>query len=388
MGEPVPIALLGHLALSGLLSSNAMATRPFSEAAESRFAPYIWELQEYFATSGLRFGTPEDIPGIMKRLREPGIFSKDLSSLVRSFILRQGGELAHAQLIEILSFAIAGPEMARSPQQYREPLRELLAFVTDVMKRPWNLPPGERIEAEIVPFPDEYGARRPESDPVHEMDAAAEIAALPEIESEPAPPQSSPILIDRREPIAEATTPPLVLDDPLTPDTPADAVPPIAPNPEPNAMPETVAPRSAISEVLAAESERMATPPEPILPIVLVPEVEPILLPMLRSISTAAANLGENDAEDESRRSAVQRRIVIAVAAALLLAAVLVVAYRAHKAGEVDTVPADDSSQSMGAPTNQVTSPASPQTSSTGARLDIQHQISGFRDTLELQAAG
>jgi hypothetical protein len=89
----------------------------------------------------------------MERLHAPGTFSDDLSSLVRSFVLRQGGAMPHAQLMEILSFAIAGPEMALSPQQYRGPLRELFAFVGGVMRRPWNVPPGDRFEAEIVRFP-------------------------------------------------------------------------------------------------------------------------------------------------------------------------------------------------------------------------------------------
>ena len=128
-----------------------MATRPLPEAAESRYAPYIEELHEFFATSGIPFGSPDDIFLVADRLQAPGSFSEDLGSLIRSMVLREGGAMPHAQLLEIMSLAIAGPELAREPQQYREPLRQLLAFVSGVMRRPWNVPSSET--AEVVPFP-------------------------------------------------------------------------------------------------------------------------------------------------------------------------------------------------------------------------------------------
>ncbi|MDP9052656.1 MAG: TonB family protein [Acidobacteriota bacterium] len=128
-----------------------MATRPLPEAAESRYAPYIEELHEFFATSGMPFGSPDDIVLIADRLQEPGSFSEDLGSLIRSMVLREGGAMPHAQLLEILSLAIAGPELAHAPQQYQDPLRQLLKFVSGVMRRPWNVPSSET--AEVVSFP-------------------------------------------------------------------------------------------------------------------------------------------------------------------------------------------------------------------------------------------
>jgi TonB family protein len=128
-----------------------MATRPLPEAVESRYAPYIQELHEFFATSGIPFGSPDDVVLVADRLQEKGSFSEDLGSLIRSMVLREGGAMPHAQLLEILSLAIAGPELAPAPQQYRDPLRQLLAFISGVMRRPWNVPSSEN--AEVVPFP-------------------------------------------------------------------------------------------------------------------------------------------------------------------------------------------------------------------------------------------
>ena len=147
-----------------------MATRPLPEPATSPvFAPYIEELHEFFATNGLPFGSPADLAAVTDRLRQPGPFSDDLSSLLRSIVLREGGAMPHAQLLEILTLAIAGHEAVDAPQQYREPIRQLLAFVASVMRRPWNQPPGE--PAEVVPFPANPAARS--------TDVAAEPIAPP-----------------------------------------------------------------------------------------------------------------------------------------------------------------------------------------------------------------
>ena len=69
-----------------------MATRPLLEpAACPVFAPYIEELHEFLATDGLPFGSPADLAAVTDRLRQRGPFSDDLSSLVRSWVLREGG---------------------------------------------------------------------------------------------------------------------------------------------------------------------------------------------------------------------------------------------------------------------------------------------------------
>lgn len=128
-----------------------MASRAFPEPAEVRFSPYVAELREFYTDCHQHWGAPEDILALAERLRRPGNFAEDMSSLIRSIVLREGGFMPHTQLLEILAVATGGQMMERAPQQYRQPLLQILSFVTAVMKRPWNLPPGERED--VVEFP-------------------------------------------------------------------------------------------------------------------------------------------------------------------------------------------------------------------------------------------
>jgi hypothetical protein len=57
--------------------------------AAERFGPYIEELQEFFASSCLRYGTPEDILDLTERVDSSSAFAEDLSSMVRSIVLRE-----------------------------------------------------------------------------------------------------------------------------------------------------------------------------------------------------------------------------------------------------------------------------------------------------------
>jgi len=177
-----------------------MATRPLLEpAACPVFAPYIEELHEFLATDGLPFGSPADLAAVTDRLRQRGPFSDDLSSLVRSWVLREGGAMPHAQLLEILTLAIAGPETATTQQQYSEPLRQLFAFVAGVMRRPWSQPPGE--PGEVVPFPANPAARSTEviAEPIAPPPSATALAESKRISPPPEQPSrkglpSEPVL--------------------------------------------------------------------------------------------------------------------------------------------------------------------------------------------------
>jgi TonB family protein len=145
-----------------------MGALPKPEMAAFRYASYLEELREFFADNRLQYGAPSDIFAITERLQASESFAADLSSMVRSIILREGGSMPHAQLLEILAHAIGGPEMERAPQHYRQPLRQLLSFVTGVLRRPWDLPPGDPMPAElaapvVAPLP-EQPAPEPELD--------------------------------------------------------------------------------------------------------------------------------------------------------------------------------------------------------------------------------
>ena len=154
--------------LRGIQHSTMSASTSGQGPAAERFGPYIEELQEFFASSCLRYGTPEDILDLTERVDSSSAFAEDLSSMVRSIVLREGGALPHSQVLEILALAIGGARMDHAAQQFSQPLRYLLSFIGGVLRRAWNEPPGDspRIaqhapvdhsrhhhQAEIVPFP-------------------------------------------------------------------------------------------------------------------------------------------------------------------------------------------------------------------------------------------
>lgn len=246
-----------------------MATRPLPESAEVLYAPYIGELQEFFATSGLPCGSPEDIFAISERLRESQAFFEDMSSLVRSIILRQGGSMPHAVLLQILALAVGGAEMERAPQVYRQPLRHLLAFVTGVLRRPLNLPPDER--AEVLSFPSAASTLKTTELPPQEpslTEAAKPVSPLPDA-SAPAPWPPPPSLEIRFEPPAAEPEPPDAELQPLE----MDDLPAIESEPFAIADPEPLA----------------AEPAAPDPPILSLPPAHTLMSPSVRNLSLAGS---------------------------------------------------------------------------------------------------
>ncbi len=113
-----------------------------SDLAE-RFAPYVEELQEFFASCGLRYGSPPDVLPLTQRLEDREDFAEDLASLVRSIILREGGSVPRAELLEIIAVSIGGPDIDQAAQELQQTVLHLLAFVNTVLRKPWNEPPGQ-----------------------------------------------------------------------------------------------------------------------------------------------------------------------------------------------------------------------------------------------------
>jgi TonB family protein len=228
-----------------------MGALPTSQPAGIRYSAYIEELREFFATSHLHYGQPVDLVAVTDRLHTSETFFDDLSSLIRSMVLREGGAMAHAQLLEILALAIGGPHMEQAPQHYAQPLRQLLLLITTALRRPWNVPPGEVVafpsegvpQAEVVPFPTETADAR--SDP----SADTLPSPIPSPPREPGP-MPEPIPIPGPEP-----TPPA----PPAPDFPAE--PESAPQATVIAPQATVITPHPVAAALASLSVR--TPPAP-----------------------------------------------------------------------------------------------------------------------------
>ena len=99
-----------------------------------RFAPYVAELREFFASSGMRFGTPEDLAAFAEALKEPGTFREELASLTRSVVYREQGKIAITELLELMTVAMGGARVAEAGEVAREPMRELLGFLGKAMR--------------------------------------------------------------------------------------------------------------------------------------------------------------------------------------------------------------------------------------------------------------
>jgi TonB family protein len=257
-----------------------MGALSIPEPTGLRYALYIQELREFFAFSGLAYGSPDDVFAVIERIQNNPSFAEDLSSLVRAAILREGGSMPHGQLLEILAIAVGGPAMEHAPQTHRTPLRQLLSFLTGVLRRPWNLPPGER--AEVLPFPTEFPTASPEATPL--------ATALPET---PAPQAAAPV------PTAPAIAPPLVATNLATallkattleaasPETPFPATAPLPTPPPEIALPDVARLETAPLAITPLEAIAFDPPePPPQLP---APELEvhpepPAPMPVLATV--------------------------------------------------------------------------------------------------------
>ncbi len=94
-----------------------------------RFAPYVAELREFFASWEMRFGAPENLAAFAQALREPGTFREELASLTRSVVYREQGTIAITELLELMTVAMGGARIAEAGEAVREPVRELLGFL-------------------------------------------------------------------------------------------------------------------------------------------------------------------------------------------------------------------------------------------------------------------
>ncbi len=281
-----------------------MGALPIPEPIGLRYAPYIQELREFFAFSGLKFGSPDDVFAVIERIQTSPAFAEDLSSLVRAAILREGGSMPQGQLLEILAVAVGGTEMEHAPQTDRQPLRQLLAFIAGVLRRPWNLPPGER--SEVLSFPSDLQL------PADEPSAAAAVADAGPVTESPA---AAPI------PTAPAVAPIEAVSPALAPLAAAAFAHPDPPGPQPVSRPilrEAFALRPVLATDLPpAPPKPKPQPPPPTLEVRFEPPVDSPpdagpdpLPPVARSLEpapppeTAAAYPPTNPAEHRSPTSA------------------------------------------------------------------------------------
>jgi protein TonB len=110
-------------------------------------------LRDFFAIQRLHYGTLEDIATLAARLDASGSFRDELSSMVRVILVREGGSVPSADLLEIVIIAIAGADIggagiakvSQAAQQtvIHPPVQQIVAFLNGVLHKPWNEAPGE-----------------------------------------------------------------------------------------------------------------------------------------------------------------------------------------------------------------------------------------------------
>lgn len=252
-----------------------MAVLAIPEEIASRFAPYVRELHELFAMHGVSHGAPTDLPILAARLDIPSHLSEDVSSILRSIILREGGTLPHAELIEILALAVAGPEIDTANPGIQPAFRKLLTFVGVVVRRPWNVPPGDDIFAAILP--EAAAVTAPASPPAQVITfpapaipspSAAPVAPVTPITPAPTPnsggPPSSSSTVKERVPpdTGASSTSPAAGVEPASAQTPPGSVSAIAPTPPAQEPPSPRASAPVLAPIQTApEPLQSSTPP-------------------------------------------------------------------------------------------------------------------------------
>ncbi len=123
----------------------------------ARYAPHVAELRDFFAMEHLHCGAPGDLAALAARIDSSESFREELSSMVRVILLREGGSVPRANLLEIVTVAVAGADIDKTPPEMQQtaiqqPVQQIFAFLNGVLRKPWNLAPGEeRLEAEPMP---------------------------------------------------------------------------------------------------------------------------------------------------------------------------------------------------------------------------------------------
>src|ERR1700730_10825970 len=92
-----------------------------TEVIATRYAPYIEELRDFFASHGMSFGCPENIVRLAEHVSAPGSFHNEMASMIRSIIYRERGTVPRAELIELIAVAIGGPHIDEAAQEVHEP---------------------------------------------------------------------------------------------------------------------------------------------------------------------------------------------------------------------------------------------------------------------------
>ena len=116
----------------------------------------------------MKFGAPEDLQSFATALQEQGSFPAELGSITRSILYREHGKIAIPDLLEMMTVAMGGERIAEMSAQVREPVRDLLLFISTEMRNGRALAPDKSPHAIETLDPDLAGIeplQTSESDP-------------------------------------------------------------------------------------------------------------------------------------------------------------------------------------------------------------------------------
>ena len=118
--------------------------QPVAEPPVNGFARHVEDLQEYFRSRGVSFGSAEDLRPFVERVESDASFRDDLASMMRAIIYRERDGLSRPELMELLATAATGAQAdsANSPET-RAAVRKLMTFVEGVFRTRWN--PGAAV---------------------------------------------------------------------------------------------------------------------------------------------------------------------------------------------------------------------------------------------------
>jgi len=262
-------------------------------ASPTPLAEYLPELREFFATHRISFGSPDDVVPFTTALVTPGVFHDEMSSVIRSIILREGGNVPRAKLLELVMVAVAGPAIEEVSDQYLPSIQSTVQFLGEVHRTRWGIIPAELTEAEMaarVPASSANATEQPWQAP---GEFAATPATAPDV-AEPLPPRVRPEIFFRSQVMSENQATDIGDDRPDSPPqlAPAATVPPVP------------AQAMVVAVSLAAE-----------------PATAPLLVPAASLQNPPVAGLSAPRSSAQPSR----RRIWMSVAASLLLIAAVAV---------------------------------------------------------------
>ena len=106
---------------------------PQADGVASPFAPYATDLSHFFARRSMPYGDPTNILGLVEQIGTCPVFHDELFLLLRTALLASHEGITRSQLLELVAFAIGGPDLDLRSPEFKEPVRQLFSFTCAVL---------------------------------------------------------------------------------------------------------------------------------------------------------------------------------------------------------------------------------------------------------------